>query len=247
MKANFDIIGVIPARYASERLSVKLLRPLQGKTLLHWSWENARASHSLDKLVIACDHPDLEKEAKKIGAEVILTSDQQPSGTDRIAEAVRDIEAKIIINIQADEPLLHPSIIDNLAQEMLANPELVMATAKTKIIDPEQIVDPNVVKVISDSHDFAVYFSRSAIPYYRNQTMAKTYYKHLGIYAYTKDFLYTFKNLPDSQLEKSEKLEQLRALEAGYKIKVLETTFDSCGVDVEDDLQKVEQILARKT
>ena len=246
MKANFDIIGVIPARYASERLRVKLLRPLQGKTLLHWSWENARVSHSLDKLIIACDHPDLEKEAKKIGAEVILTSDQQPSGTDRIAEAVRDIEAKIIINIQADEPLLHPSIIDNLAQEMLANPELVMATAKTKINDPEQIVDPNVVKVISDSHDFAVYFSRAAIPYYRNQTMAKTYYKHLGIYAYTKDFLYTFKNLPDSQLEKSEKLEQLRALEAGYKIKVLETTFDSHGVDVEDDLAKVEEILAKK-
>lgn len=246
MKADYNVIGVIPARYESKRLERKLTRKLSGKTLLQWSWENAALAHGLDKLIIACDHEELKKEAENFGAEAVLTSVDHSSGTDRITEAVADIDAKIIINIQADEPLINSSVIDRLAQEMLSDEGLVMATAKKKIEEESEMKNPNVVKVITDRSDFAIYFSRHALPYYRSRSFNKSYYKHLGIYAYTKDFLYTFKNLPESYLELAEKLEQLRVIEAGYKIKVIETQFDSWGVDTEEDLAKVEGILAQK-
>jgi len=168
------------------------------------------------------------------------------SGTDRVAEVVRDMDVKIIINIQADEPLVNPIIIDTLAEEMLSNPKLNMATIRKKITDIEEINNPNIVKVICDKDGFAIYFSRFPIPFYREKIENMIYYKHLGIYAYTKDFLFTFKNLPFSYLEDAEKLEQLRAIEAGYKIKVIETSFDSIGVDTEEDLKKVENILRKK-
>lgn len=259
MKNNFNVIGVIPARYASKRLPFKLTRLLCGKTLLQWTWENASSARVLDKLIIACDHMEIEELAKGFGAEVILTSPRHSSGTDRIAEAVRDIDFKIVINIQADEPLIHPSVIDSLAHEMLADSDLVMTTVKKRINDEDEINNPNVVKVICDRSDFAIYFSRFSIPYRRQDKIsqacfspvsgtdeAKIYYKHLGIYGYTKDFLYVFKNLPCSYLEKAEKLEQLRALEAGYKIKIIETQFDSYGVDTEEDFKQVERILTGK-
>lgn len=246
MQASFKVVGVIPARYESTRLKHKLLRSLYGKTLLQWTWESARGARLLDKLIIACDHSELEDAARKFKAEVLLTSTSHTSGTDRIAEAVRDIDAKIVINIQADEPLIHPTAIDSLVQEMLSNSNLNMATVKKSIEQKEQINNPNVVKVICDKDNFAIYFSRLPIPYCRQEKIAGVYYKHLGIYAYTKDFLYTFKNLPPSRLEKAEKLEQLRAVEAGYKIKVIETKFDSLGVDTEEDLQNLEKILADK-
>lgn len=245
MKNEINVIGVIPARYASTRLSVKLLQDLCGKPLLRWTWESAAGAHLLDKLIIACDHPEIEEAAKSFGAEVVLTSSQHKSGTDRIAEAIRDIEAKIVINIQADEPLIHPSVIDSLAQEMLSDSNLKMATVRKRIEDPGEINDPNTVKVICDKLDFAIYFSRWPLPYYWNQEN-RIYYKHLGIYAYSKDFLYTFKNLPFSELENAERLEQLRALESGYKLKVIETHFDSWGIDTFDDLRKVEKILTEK-
>lgn len=246
MKPNLAIIGVIPARYASRRLPHKLSRVLHGKSLLQWTWENASQAHMLDELIIACDHPELESLAQSFGAKVVHTSPDHLSGTDRIAEAVRDIEARIIINIQADEPLVHPSIIDRLAQELSYNSDVAMATVCKRIQDQEQINSSNVVKVVFDKDNFALYFSRFAIPYYRESPGERVYYKHLGVYAYSKDFLFTFKNLPSSYLEHAECLEQLRALEAGYKIKVLETQFDSCGVDTEEDLLRVEQMLAAK-
>ncbi|MBN3040636.1 MAG: 3-deoxy-manno-octulosonate cytidylyltransferase [Candidatus Omnitrophica bacterium] len=246
MKTNSNVIGVIPARFASTRLPQKLLRFIAGKTLLQWTWEKAKSARLLDELIIACDHSEIEEAAKSFGARAVHTSVKHLSGTDRIAEAVRDIDAKIIINIQADEPLMHPAVIDMLVQELLSEPQVVMATAKVKIKNRDDIDNPNVVKVVCDKDDNALYFSRYPIPYFRQHTSEDTYYKHLGIYAYTKDFLFTFKNLPASSLEKAEKLEQLRALEAGYKIKVLGTQFDSCGVDTQEDLEKVERILQKK-
>jgi len=261
MKASFNVIGIIPARYASTRLPRKLLRTIKGKTLLQWTWERAKTAHSLDKLVIACDHPEIETIAKEFGADTIMTSSEHESGTDRLAEAVRDIDAKVVINIQADEPLIHSSVINTLVQELLSNKDLVMATAKKKIENAEEAADPNVVKVVCDREGFAVYFSRFPVPYYRRDSLSKpkvppacrasgpwvdpegVYYKHLGIYAYTKDFLYTFKNLPRSYLEQAEKLEQLRALGAGHRIKVIETQFDSLGVDTEEDFKNLENIL----
>jgi len=273
MKTNPNIIGVIPARYASTRFPHKLLQPLAGKTLLQWTWERAKKAHTLDKLIIACDHPEIKSAAEEFGAEVVLTSSKHESGTDRIAEAVRDIDTKIIINIQADEPLIHESIINRLAQEMLADSKLVMATAKKKIEQEDEILNSNVVKVICDREDFAVYFSRLPIPYHRQDkendkeevkkpnlppacfSITKkeekpkppegVYYKHLGIYAYTKDFLFTFKNLPCSYLEIAEKLEQLRILENGYKIGVVVTDHESIGVDTEADLEQVKRFMNR--
>ena len=246
MKTDLTIIGVIPARYASTRLPHKLLRTIHSKSLLQWTWENASQAHMLDELIIACDHPELENLARSFGAKAVHTSPEHISGTDRIAEAVRDIDAKIIINIQGDEPLIHPSIIDRLAQELSYNPAVTMVTMCKRIQDQALIDSPHVVKVVRDKDNFALYFSRFALPYYRDASGERVHYKHFGIYAYTKDFLFTFKNLPVSYLENAERLEQLRALEAGYKIKVLETQFDSCGVDTEEDLCRVEQILAER-
>ncbi|MBU1121940.1 MAG: 3-deoxy-manno-octulosonate cytidylyltransferase [Candidatus Omnitrophota bacterium] len=241
-----SVIGVIPARYQSRRLPFKLLRKLYGKSLLQWTWETASKATLLDKLIIACDDPKMEGVAKDFGADVVMTSVQHLCGTDRIAEAVRDMDVDIVVNIQADEPLIHPSNIDSLVQEMANNSSLVMATPKKMIDDDNEISSPNVVKVVCDKDDFALYFSRFPIPYYRESDISKVYYKHLGLYSYTKDFLYTFKNMPPSHLEKAEKLEQLRVLEAGYKIKVIETQFDSWGVDTEEDFKKVEKILGEK-
>ena len=241
-----DVIGVIPARYLSKRLEHKLLRLVGGKTLLQWTWETAKASRCLDKLIIACDSEQLQREVARFCGEAVMTSSSHLSGTDRIAEAVRDIDVKIVVNIQADEPLIHPSTIDRITQEMLDNSDLVMATVKKEIENESEINNPNVVKVICDKDDYAIYFSRFPIPYMRQGGIPKIYYKHLGIYVYSKDFLFTFKNSPRSYLEEAERLEQLRAVQAGYKIKVLETQFDSCGVDTEDDLREVEEILKQR-
>ncbi|MBU2102231.1 MAG: 3-deoxy-manno-octulosonate cytidylyltransferase [Candidatus Omnitrophota bacterium] len=241
-----NVLGIIPARYASTRLPVKLLRTLLDKTILQWAWENASKARLLDSLIIACDDPRIEEVATSFGANVVMTSPQHSSGTDRIAEAARDIDVRIVVNIQADEPLMHPSTIDSLAQTMLDDSTLVMSTVRKKIDEETEIHNPNMVKVVCDQNDYALYFSRFPIPYHREKNSPKRYYKHLGIYAYTKDFLYTFKNLPPSSLEQAEKLEQLRALQAGYRIKVIDTLFDSWGIDTEDDLQKVERILSEK-
>jgi len=240
MRNNIDVIGIIPARYESSRLTHKLLRTVYGKPLIQWAWESASKASLLDGLIIACDDAKIKKAAESFGATAVMTSTKHQSGTDRIAEAIRDIDAKIVINIQADEPLMHHSVIDSLAREMLNNPTTLMATVKKKIETEEDANNPNIVKLISDKNGFAIYFSRYPIPYYRDSAEEKKHYKHLGIYAYTKDFLYTFKNLPASYLEKAERLEQLRAIEAGYKIKTIETRLESIGVDTEEDLIKVE-------
>ncbi len=242
-----EVIGVIPARYESQRLPHKLLRKIMGKPILQWTWENVRRSHLLDRVIIACDSQEVMDVAAGFGAEALLTSPKHASGTDRIAEAVRDIEVDVVINIQADEPLIHPSTIDALVSCMVETdcpPQ--MATVKKKIDDESEIRNTSVVKVVTDKDGYALYFSRYPIPYLRDKKNKISFYKHIGIYAYTKDFLYTFKNLPPSYLEMAEKLEQLRALENGYRIKVIETQFDSWGVDTEDDLKKVEEIISER-
>jgi len=241
-----EAIGVIPARLESQRLSRKLLRKIFGKPIIQWTWENAKRAHLLDRLIVACDSSEIVDTVKEFGGEAVLTSLDHRSGSDRVAEAVRDIDVRIIVNIQADEPLIHPSVIDSLVSCMTDNPSILMATVKKKIDDEDEINDTSIVKVVTDKDNFALYFSRFSIPFLREKSKDVVYYKHLGIYAYTKDFLFTFKNLPFSYLEECEKLEQLRALEAGYKIKVIETKFDSWGVDTEEDLGKVESILSQR-
>ncbi|MCK9572136.1 MAG: 3-deoxy-manno-octulosonate cytidylyltransferase [Candidatus Omnitrophica bacterium] len=241
-----DVIGVIPARYSSTRFAAKVLAPLAGKPMIQHVWERAKQSKVLDDLIIACDNELVEAAALEFGAKVVMTSKQHTCGSDRISEVVNPLDVKIVVNIQADEPLIHPMMIDSVARAILEDSSVNMATIKKRITDPILLSDPNVVKVVTDKNDFALYFSRALIPYLAlGSIAAPVYYKHIGLYAYTKDFLFTYKNIPVSDLEKIEKLEQLRVLEAGFRIKVIETKFDTFGVDTPEDLERLKSYLER--
>jgi 3-deoxy-manno-octulosonate cytidylyltransferase (CMP-KDO synthetase) len=240
-----DVIGVIPARYSSTRFEGKVLADILGKPMLQHVWERAKQALTLDDLIIACDNELVASTAKSFGAKVILTSKDHICGSDRIIEVVNPLDVKIIINIQGDEPLVHPMMIDSLARVLLDDKKISMATLMKKIEDPKDVFDPNVVKVVVDKNNFALYFSRSPIPHLAINSDIKepVYYKHIGIYGYTKDFLFTYKNLPVSNLERIEKLEQLRVLEEGFRIKVIETKHDTIGVDTPEDLEKLRNYL----
>ena len=241
-----DVIGVIPARYSSIRFEGKVLADIMGKPMIQHVWERAKQAKILDEVIIACDHELVEKAALEFGAKTVLTSKSHMCGTDRIAEVVNPLDVKIIVNIQGDEPLIHPMMIDSVARALLDDKDISMATLRKRIDDPSLINDPNVVKVVVDKSDFALYFSRAPIPYLAVNSDIKepVYYKHIGLYAYTKDFLFTFKKLPVSLLEKTEKLEQLRVLEEGFRIKAIETKYDTIGVDTPDDLERIKKYFA---
>lgn len=243
-----DVIGVIPARYSSTRFEGKVLADILGKPMLQHVWERAKEALILDELIIACDNEQIFDAAKSFGAKVVMTSRDHISGTDRISEVVNPLDVRIVVNIQADEPLVHPSMIDSVARALLDDKQVSMATVMKKIDTLEMINDPNVVKVVVDRHNFALYFSRAVIPFKADNSEIRkpVYYKHIGLYAYTKDFLFTYKNIPVSALEKTEKLEQLRVLEEGFKIKVIETKFDTVGVDTPEDLKKAEKAIKQE-
>lgn len=241
------VIGVIPARYASTRLPGKVLADINGKQMIRHVWEQVKKCRRLDEVLIACDDKKVETAAKKFGAKVVMTSPDLSSGTDRIAAAVKDLNVDVVINIQGDEPLVRPEPIDALADVMLKDPSCVMATVIKRMTDPSELANSNVVKVVLDQDQNALYFSRSAIPFNReNQDFKQVlYFKHFGFYAYRKDFLLKFKDLPASILEQTEKLEQLRVLEAGYKIKTVQTKCDTIAVDTAQDLKRVCEYLKK--
>lgn len=235
-------VGVIPARWAASRFEGKILADIAGKPMIQHVWEKAQKSRLLDGVLIACDDTKIEKACAAFGAKVVMTSADHQSGSDRIAEAVADMDVDIVVNIQGDEPLMDPSIIDSLVSELFKDENCSMATVIKQIQNSDEIRDPNVVKVVIDQNRFALYFSRSPIPYNRQEQVID-YFKHLGIYAYRKKFLMAFCDLPKAHLEQIEKLEQLRVLEAGYKIKTILTDVETIGVDTPEDLKKVEDIL----
>ncbi|MDD4980298.1 MAG: 3-deoxy-manno-octulosonate cytidylyltransferase [Candidatus Omnitrophica bacterium] len=243
-----DIIGIIPARYSSTRFEGKVLADISGKPMIQHVWERAKQSLLLEDLIIACDDERVADAAREFGAKVAFTAKGHVSGTDRIIEVINPIEVKIVINIQGDEPLIHPTMIDTLAQSLLDDRKISMATIMKKIENPQELNDPHVVKVVVDKNNFALYFSRSVIPYLAqgSEAASPVYYKHIGLYGYTKDFLFTYKNLPVSNLEKIERLEQLRVLEEGFRIKVIETKYETIGVDTPQDLEKVREYLQRE-
>ena len=242
-----DVIGVIPARYSSTRFQGKVLADILGKPMIQHVWERAKQALLLDDLIIACDDERVANAAGEFGAKVILTAKAHASGTDRIVEVVNPIDVKIIINIQGDEPLIHPAMIDSIAQALLDDSSISMATLMKKIEDPKDLNDRNVVKVVVDRNNFALYFSRASVPYHAQNSQEKSpvYYKHIGLYGYTKDFLFIYKNLPVSNLEKIECLEQLRVLEEGLRIKVIETKYETIGVDTPEDLRKVQDYISK--
>ncbi|MCX5708423.1 MAG: 3-deoxy-manno-octulosonate cytidylyltransferase [Candidatus Omnitrophica bacterium] len=242
------VVGVIPARYSSTRFEAKVLADIMGKPMIQWVWERAKQVKVLDELIIACDDERVAEVCKGFGATVAMTAKGHASGTDRIAEVVNPLDVKVVVNIQGDEPMIHPTMIDSVAREILSGSAISVATIIKKIEDPQEINDPHVVKVVKDKNDFALYFSRSPIPFLaRNSDItAPVYYKHIGLYGYSKDFLFTYKNMAPSCLERTEKLEQLRILEDGYKIKVIETKYNTIGVDTPEDLEKVKEYLKQE-
>lgn len=243
-------IGVIPARWGATRFEGKVLANLLGKPVIQHVWENAKRAKTLDDLVVACDDERIAKVVEKFGGKAVFTSPDQPSGTDRLAEVVNPVDVEIAVNIQGDEPLIKPIIIDSLVIALQEEKFAQMATVIKKIDDSSELTNSNVVKVVIDRNGYALYFSRYAIPYNRtgelDEKKRPVYYKHIGLYAFTKDFLFTFRNLPKSSLENAEKLEQLRVLEYGYKIKTVETKFDTVGVDMPEDLRRAEEALLRE-
>jgi 3-deoxy-manno-octulosonate cytidylyltransferase (CMP-KDO synthetase) len=228
------ILACIPARYGSTRLAGKVLAKDTGKFLIQHTYERACAASLPEKVIIAADNERIAAAAKTFGAECILTSVEHKSGTDRIAEAVKDIDVEIVVNLQADEPEIDPQNIDYLAGLLVKNPDYSMATLAADFQNPEQIANPDIVKVITDCNSRAIYFSRAPIPYNREKAgvgKIQQYLRHIGIYAYRKQFLLKITALPQSKLEKIEKLEQLRSIENGFQILVGKVKHTCDGID----------------
>jgi 3-deoxy-manno-octulosonate cytidylyltransferase (CMP-KDO synthetase) len=240
-----DVIGIIPARYSSTRFEGKVLAEIAGKPMIQHVWEKSKQALTLEELIIACDDERVAAACQGFGAKVVMTSKGHASGTDRICEVINPLDVKVVINIQADEPLIHPTMIDSVARTLLEDHALQVATLIKRIDDPACLNDPHVVKVVLDKNNFALYFSRAQIPHSAVNSEIKTpvRYKHIGLYGYTKDFLFIYKNMPPSALEKTECLEQLRILEEGFRIRVIETKYDTIGVDTPQDLEKVKEKL----
>jgi 3-deoxy-manno-octulosonate cytidylyltransferase (CMP-KDO synthetase) len=233
------ILGVIPARFASSRFPGKVLAQISSKSMLQHVYERASLARYLTATIIATDDERVYNAARSFGARVVMTRADHVSGTDRVAEAASAENAELVVNIQGDEPLIDPAAIDAAILPLAHDPEIVMGTLKKAIEDPREIADPNVVKVVTDRNADAIYFSRCPIPYERDQATPRTHFKHIGLYVYRRDFLMAYSALPVGPLEQAERLEQLRALENGYRIRVVETEYESLGVDTPEDLERV--------
>ena len=240
-------IGVIPARFASTRFPAKVLASIAGKPMIEHVWQKVRRCKELDDVIIACDHEKVFQAAKSFGAKVVMTDPNHASGSDRIAEAVKDLDVQIIVNIQGDEPFIDPITVDHLALLLKNDAACAMGTVIKEIADEKDFFNPNVVKCVIDKDGHALYFSRSPIPFNRNtqKPVGSKQYKHLGLYAYRKEFLLQYNSWPKGVLEATEQLEQLRVLEHGVKIKTTVTTYESIAVDTPDDLTKAEQWFAQ--
>lgn len=236
------IIGIIPARYGSRRFPGKPLALLDGKPMIQWVYERAAKSKYLSRIIVATDDVRIMQVVWNFGGEAMLTSKNARSGTDRIAEAAKKIPGDIVVNIQGDEPLIHPKTIDALIGAMREDGRLLIATCACPIRSVGEAASENVVKVVLDRYGNALYFSRSPIPFYRNH-QPKKFYKHIGLYAYRKNFLLRFAKWKQTPLECAESLEQLRALEYGTRMKVVVVNYVSQGVDTKEDLRRVKKLL----
>ena len=239
-------IGVIPARYGATRLPGKPLLDIHGKPMIQWVYENAIKVHGLTQVVVATDDERIKNTVQGFGGRVVMTSPDLLSGTDRVAAVSREIEAEIYVNIQGDEPLMEPQVIEETLQ-LVSSGWFTMGTAMTALSGVDELHNPSVVKVLPDYFNRAIYFSRLAIPYSRTEPPADAanwvVRKHLGIYVYRHDVLQKISAMPPGQLEKAEVLEQLRAVEAGIGIGIAEVQSRSMGVDTLEDLEKVKALL----
>lgn len=248
MATSSRTLVAIPARWGSTRFPGKPLHLIAGKPLVQHVWERCQDCKAVDAVIIATDDARIVESAASFGAKAVLTLPTHPSGTDRIAEAAQSFpEHDIIINVQGDEPLISPALIDQLAATLRAEPSIPMITAAAVIHDAAQISDPNVVKVVTDVRGDALYFSRSTLPFVRNTDPRTIHKRHLGIYGFRRDFLFQFVAWPPSMLEMTESLEQLRALENGARLRVVMTEDLSPGVDTEEQARAVEQVIQAKS
>jgi 3-deoxy-manno-octulosonate cytidylyltransferase (CMP-KDO synthetase) len=239
------IVGIIPARFASSRLFGKILANIGGKPMIQHTYENSKKSNLLNEIILAVDDAKVAKVAEGFGAKVIMTPKELQSGSDRAAYVINNFpEAEIIVNIQADEPFIKSTMIDQAIEPLLFDKSVNVSTLAKRIESVEELRSPSVVKVVFDYNNFAMYFSRSPIPFVRD---AKTnsekiqlaeIYKHIGLYVFRRDYLLRFIKLQPTDLEKTEKLEQLRMLENSFKIKIVTTEFDTLSVDTPDDLER---------
>ncbi len=269
-------VAIIPARFASNRLPGKPLSNLKGKFLIQWVYEQVSSAKLIDAVFVATDDKRIFDAVAGFGGKSVMTSPGHISGTDRIAEVAKNVDCEIIINVQGDEPFIRPEMVDDTVRLLLDDPRASISTLAKKTVNIEEILSPNVVKVVMDNEGFALYFSRSPIPYYRDEWQVQitehrtqntdkkslgsglwvlgsekdpglqTFYcfKHIGIYGFRKEALINFSILEQGRLEMIEKLEQLRALASGMKIKVKETAYDTFGIDTIEDLRKAEEWLS---
>jgi 3-deoxy-manno-octulosonate cytidylyltransferase (CMP-KDO synthetase) len=247
------IIAVIPARYASTRFPGKPLALIKGRPMIQWVYERTKASSLIGRVIVATDDERILRTVKEFGGDAVMTSTDHATGTDRTAEVARTITCDIVVNVQGDEPLMQPAMIDEAIRPLVGDPTIPMGTLAKLITDQREVVDPNVVKVVFDDEGFVLYFSRAPIPWNRDRWAGAVllgdlpfdgnHYKHIGLYVYRRDFLLAFASMPQSRLETVEKLEQLRTLERGHRIKVVVTEHESFGVDIPDDLGKILQHL----
>jgi 3-deoxy-manno-octulosonate cytidylyltransferase (CMP-KDO synthetase) len=245
------ITAVIPARYASTRFPGKALAEIDGRPMIQHVYERTAQSKLVSRVIVATDDLRIAEAVSTFGGETIMTSTSHETGTDRLAEVAVGLDSDIIVNVQGDEPLIDPTMIDLAIQPFLEEPGLQMGTVKTRIKCLHDFLSPNVVKVVTDNRGNALYFSRSPLPFFRDKwkdlkdesfcSGKLLCYKHVGLYVYRRDFLLKFAAMPATFLEISEKLEQLRAIENGVTIRVVETEFESIGVDIPDDLLKVQE------
>lgn len=239
------IIAVIPARYASTRFPAKLMQDLGGKTVILRTYEAAKNTQLFDDVFVVTDSQIIFKEIESNGGKVIMSIKEHESGSDRIAEAVENMDVDVVVNVQGDEPFINKEALESLVNAFKADVEnkIDLGSVMYQITDKEEIDNPNNVKVVVDYHNFALYFSRSVIPFPREENVGVRYMKHIGIYAFRKSALMDFYKLPMKSLEASEKLEQLRYLEYGKRIKMIETDKGSIGIDTPEDLEKAKKML----
>ncbi len=246
------VTAIIPARYASTRFPGKPLAEILGKPMIQWVCERTAKAAHIHRVIVATDDERIAAAVRGFGGEVEMTRADHPTGTDRLAEVAARIETDLVVNVQGDEPLIDPKMIEQAVAPLRKNRGIPMGTLKCPLASREEFRNPNVVKVVTDRQGFALYFSRAPIPHPRDRgedlpadLTGLNCFKHVGLYVYRKDFLLTYPKLAVTPLENLEKLEQLRALEHGFRIRVAETALPSQGVDTPEDLERVRELLRR--
>jgi 3-deoxy-manno-octulosonate cytidylyltransferase (CMP-KDO synthetase) len=250
-KKSLNVVGIIPARYGSQRFPGKPLAKILGKTLIQRTYENAKRCSSLDEIVVATDDERIYQHVQEFGGQVVMTSSACPTGTDRLVEVIKTDKhlqkASVVVNIQGDEPCLEPEVISHIIKLLEEDPQADMSTAIMRLTSGEEALNPSIIKCVIDQKGYALYFSRSLIPGGKERGFRSdvVYYKHLGIYGYRRDFLLNYAKLSPTPLQQAEDLEQLKVLEHGYQIKTALVKSASIGVDNPEDIKKVEQLLCK--